>query len=47
VSAQTTTVANGTLTANVSGKGDMAVWVLDTALADAPGQVGDAGPYLS
>jgi glycosidase len=47
VSGQTTTVTNGTLTASVSGKGDMAVWVLDTALTDAPGQVGDAGPYLS
>ncbi|MFG3343264.1 alpha-amylase family glycosyl hydrolase [Glycomyces sp. NPDC048151] len=46
VTGASTTVTNGTLTATVSGKGDMAVWVLDTALTDAPGQVGTAGPYL-
>ncbi|MEU5875313.1 carbohydrate binding domain-containing protein [Glycomyces sp. NPDC047369] len=41
------TVTNGTLTATVSGQGDMAVYVLDTALTDAPGQVGADGPYLN
>jgi len=41
------TVTNGTLTATVTGQGDLAVWVLDTALTAAPGQVGDDGPYLS
>ncbi|MCD0445088.1 starch-binding protein [Glycomyces sp. A-F 0318] len=47
VTGATQTVTGGTLTASVSGRGDMAVWVLDTALTPAPGQVGDDGPYLS
>ncbi|GAA2136119.1 alpha-amylase family glycosyl hydrolase [Glycomyces algeriensis] len=47
VTGEVRTVTNGTLTATVSGKGDMAVWVLDTALTDAPGQIGADGPYLS
>lgn len=39
-------VTDGTLTAEVSGKGNLAVYVLDTAATPAPGQVGDEGPYL-
>ncbi len=39
-------VANGTLTAEVAGKGNLAVYVLDLPDGPAPGQVGDDGPYL-
>ncbi len=40
-------VTNGTLTANVSGKGNMKVYVLDTAKTPAPGRVITNGDYLT
>ncbi|CCZ04792.1 putative uncharacterized protein [Eubacterium sp. CAG:603] len=40
-------VTNGTLTANVSGKGNMRVYVLDTAKTPAPGRVITNGDYLT
>ncbi|NUT37765.1 MAG: alpha-amylase [Hamadaea sp.] len=40
------TVTNGTLTASVSGKGNLRAYVLSTALTPAPGKIGIAGPYL-
>ena len=40
-------VTNGTLTANVSGKGNMKVYVLDTKLTPAPGRVIPNGKYLT
>ena len=40
-------VTNGTLTATCSGKGNMRVYVLDTALTPAPGKVGEDGKYLN
>ena len=40
------TVTNGTLTATCSGKGNMRVYVLDTAKTPAPGRVGQDGKYL-
>ena len=36
----------GTLTADCSGKGNMRVYVLDTAKTKAPGKVGEEGTYL-
>ena len=39
-------VTDGTLTASVSGKGNLRAYVLDTPTTPAPGQVGEAGPYL-
>jgi glycosidase len=46
VSGDVRTVTNGTLSAAVSGKGDMAVYVLSLAGNPAPGKVGSDGPYL-
>ena len=40
------TVTNGTLTANVSTKGDMRVYVLSLPGNPAPGKIGTDGPYL-
>ena len=40
-------VSGGTLTANVSGKGNMKVYVLDTAKTPAPGRVITNGDYLT
>ncbi|MEV7226737.1 carbohydrate binding domain-containing protein [Polymorphospora sp. NPDC051019] len=40
------TVTNGTLTANVSGQGNLRAYVLDLPGNPAPGKVGDTGPYL-
>ena len=40
-------VSGGTLTANVSGKGNMKVYVLDTAKTPAPGRVITNGKYLT
>ncbi len=40
------TVTNGSLTASVSGKGNMRVYVLDTSKTSAPGKVGQDGKYL-
>ena len=39
-------VTNGTLTISAPGKGNMRVYVLDTDLTQAPGKVGEDGPYL-
>ncbi|MEU4236892.1 carbohydrate binding domain-containing protein [Actinoplanes sp. NPDC026619] len=46
VSGDVKTVTNGTLTASVSAKGDMRVYVLALAGNPAPGKVGTDGPYL-
>lgn len=40
------TVTNGTLTASVTGKGNLRVYVLDLPGNPAPGKVGSDGPYL-
>ena len=40
-------VSNGTLNANVNGKGNMKVYVLDTAKTPAPGRVIPNGNYLN
>ena len=40
-------VTNGTLSASVSGKGNMKVYVLDTAKTPAPGRVIPNGDYLN
>jgi glycosidase len=40
------TVTSGTLTASVSGKGNLRAYVLTLPGNPAPGQVGSAGPYL-
>ena len=40
------TVTNGTLTATVTGKGNMRVYVLSLPGNPAPGKVGTDGPYL-
>ena len=40
-------VTNGTLTASVSGQGNMKVYVLDTAKTPAPGRVIPNGDYLN
>ena len=39
-------VTDGKLTANCSGKGNLRVYVLDTAKTKAPGKVGEDGLYL-
>lgn len=39
-------VTDGTLVIEAPGKGNMRVYVLDTALTQAPGKVGEDGPYL-
>ena len=46
VTGDTKTVSGGTLTANVSGRGNMAVYVLSTAKTPAPGRVIPDGAYL-
>lgn len=40
------TVTNGTLTASMSGKGNLRVYVLDLPGNPAPGKIGTDGPYL-
>ncbi|MDI5936741.1 MULTISPECIES: carbohydrate binding domain-containing protein [unclassified Micromonospora] len=40
------TVGNGTLTATVSGQGNLRVYVLDLPGNPAPGKIGETGPYL-
>ncbi|MFJ6196218.1 carbohydrate binding domain-containing protein [Micromonospora sp. NPDC092111] len=40
------TVTNGTLTASVSGQGNLRVYVLDLPGNPAPGKIGADGPYL-
>lgn len=40
-------VTNGTLTIEGTSKGNMRVYVLDTALTPAPGKIGVAGTYLN
>lgn len=47
VTGDTQTVSGGTLTANVSGRGNMKVYVLDTAKTPAPGRVIPNGQYLT
>jgi hypothetical protein len=39
-------VTNGTLSATCSGKGNLRVYVLTTALTPAPGQIGEDGKYI-
>ncbi|MWC27157.1 carbohydrate binding domain-containing protein [Paenibacillus sp. MMS18-CY102] len=39
-------VSNGTLTASVSGKANMRIYVLDLPGNAAPGKIGEDGPYL-
>ncbi|RIE04123.1 alpha-amylase [Cohnella faecalis] len=39
-------ISNGTLTANVSGKGNLRIYVYDQAGNPAPGKIGEDGPYL-
>ena len=46
VTGDSQTVSGGTLTANCSGKGNMRVYVLDTAKTPAPGRVIPNGSYL-
>ena len=47
VTGDTQTVSGGTLTANVSGQGNMKVYVLNTAKTPAPGRVITNGTYLN
>ena len=47
ITGDTKTVSNGTLTANVSGKGNMRVYVLSTSKTPAPGRVIPNGQYLT
>lgn len=46
VTGDTKVVTNGTLTATCSGRGNMRVYVLSTALTPAPGKVGEDGKFL-
>ncbi|WP_434741108.1 alpha-amylase family glycosyl hydrolase [Micromonospora sp. SH-82] len=46
VTGEVRTVTNGTLTASVSGKGNLRVYVLDLPGNPAPGKIGTTGPYL-
>ncbi|MFI7543657.1 alpha-amylase family glycosyl hydrolase [Actinoplanes sp. NPDC049599] len=46
VTGDTKVVGNGTLSASVSGKGNLRVYVLDLPGNPAPGRIGVAGPYL-
>lgn len=46
VTGDTKTVTNGSLTVNCSGKGNLRVYVLNTALTQAPGKIGTEGKYL-
>lgn len=46
ITGDTKVVTNNTLTATVSGKGNMKVYVLNTTLTPAPGKVGEDGKYL-
>ena len=47
VTGDTQTVSGGTLSVNVSGKGNMKVYVLNTAKTPAPGRVIPNGAYLT
>ncbi|GIC31634.1 hypothetical protein SUT328_16520 [Streptococcus parasuis] len=47
VTGDTKVVSNGTLTAQVSGKGNMKVYVLNTSKTPAPGRVIPNGQYLT
>lgn len=46
VTGDTKTVTNGSLSVSCSGKGNLRVYVLNTALTPAPGKVGKDGKYL-
>lgn len=46
VTGDTKTVTDGKLTATCSGKGNMRIYVLNTAKTPAPGKVGEDGKYL-
>jgi len=46
ITGDTQTVTNGSLTATVSNKGNLRVYVLNTDLTPAPGKVGKDGKYL-
>lgn len=46
VTGDTKTVTNGTLSVSCSGKGNMRVYVLNTALTPAPGKIGADGKFL-
>lgn len=46
ITGQQVTVTDGRLTAKCSGKGNMRVYVLSTALTPAPGKIGTDGKYL-
>ncbi|MBQ7941680.1 MAG: starch-binding protein [Muribaculaceae bacterium] len=46
VTGDTITVTNGTLSVSCSGKGNLRVYVLNTALTSAPGKIGEDGMYI-
>lgn len=46
VTGEARTVGGGSLTVELSGKGNLRVFVLDTAKTPAPGKIGSDGPYL-
>ena len=46
ITGDTKTVTDGNLTANCSGRGNMRIYVLNTALTPAPGKVGEDGKFL-
>ena len=46
ITGDTKTVTDGQLTANCSGRGNMRIYVLNTALTPAPGKVGEDGKFL-
>lgn len=46
IKGDTKTVTDGKLTANCSGRGNMRIYVLNTALTPAPGKVGEDGKFL-
>lgn len=46
ITGDTKVVSNGTLTANVSGKGNLRIYVLDLPNNPAPGKIGEDGPFL-
>lgn len=46
ITGDTKTVTDGKLTATCSGRGNMRIYVLNTALTPAPGKVGEDGKFL-
>lgn len=46
VTGETRTVGSGSLTVELSGKGNLRVFVLDTPKTPAPGKIGVDGPYM-